>query len=232
MFFFYIDESGTGLRDKRTNFFVLGCLAIDSKDWPNVDNEVNAIKRHIITWAKPEDWEIKGRDLRRGEQFFKSLNWDARFNAFHDIGRLLAKLPARLFAVQVDKRFLTEYVNSEDLYRLAFCRMLDEIEQFLAVHDGIGMVMVDMRSDLHSSVQDRRLLDAYREWRSTRSGESHIVEIPWFGFSSFYAGLQLADFFSYLVDYVSNDLPRDARDEGLVNVYGLFESKVRFISIP
>jgi hypothetical protein len=43
MFFFYIDESGTGLKDHNSNYFVLGSVMIDARDWPIIDREVNSI---------------------------------------------------------------------------------------------------------------------------------------------------------------------------------------------
>jgi hypothetical protein len=70
MFLFYIDESGTGLGDTRTPFFVLAAVAIRARDWQEVDSRVASLKRHLVSWAKPEDFEIKGRDMRRGEKFF------------------------------------------------------------------------------------------------------------------------------------------------------------------
>lgn len=75
MFFFYLDESGTGLGDERNNFFVLAAFAIHSQDWSQLDREVSTLKRRLVSWAKPEDWEIKGRDIRRGEKLFQNQNW-------------------------------------------------------------------------------------------------------------------------------------------------------------
>ncbi len=98
--------------------------------------------------------------------------------------------------------------------------------------DQPGMLMVDMRSDMHSSVQDRRLIDAYREWIGSRTGLTRLVELPWFGFSAFYAGLQLADFVAYLVDFVSNEIRRDERSRSLFDAYAIIQSKVTLTRIP
>jgi hypothetical protein len=72
MMLFYIDESGTGLRDPNSPYFVLSATAIAVRDWKTVDAGVATLKRRMVSWAKPEDFEIKGRDLRRGEKLFKS----------------------------------------------------------------------------------------------------------------------------------------------------------------
>ncbi|PKM03374.1 MAG: hypothetical protein CVV17_04555 [Gammaproteobacteria bacterium HGW-Gammaproteobacteria-7] len=146
---------------------------------------------------------------------------------------LLASLPCRVFAVQVDTRHLPEYVASDpDLYRLAFWRLLEEIDAHLEREHQPGMLMVDMRSDMHSSVQDRRLIDAYREWISSRMGRTRLVELPWFGFSAFYAGLQLADFAAYLMDFTSNELERDTRDRPLYEISARIRDRVSLIRIP
>jgi len=159
MWLFYIDESGTGLKDRQTPYFVLAATAIPADAWAEVDSKVATLKRRMISWAKPEDFEIKGRDIRRGEKLFRGQNWETRMAAFQGIGQLLHELPCRMLAVQVDTRDLPDYVASDsDLYRLAFWRLLEEIDVELERMKDSGMLMVDMRSDMHSSVQDRSLI--------------------------------------------------------------------------
>lgn len=133
----------------------------------------------------------------------------------------------------MDKRDLPTYIGAEqDLYRLAFWRLLEEIEILLTHLDQPGMLLVDARSDLHSSVQDRRLVDAYREWNASRTTKTHIVELPWFGFSEFYAGLQLADFTAYLIDFIANEALCSRRSEELHDAFVRLEGKIRVVHIP
>lgn len=182
MLLFYIDESGTGLKDRRSTFFVLSAIAVKETDWNLVDNNTNALKRQIIPWAKPEDFEIKGRDIRRGEKLFKTHNWPERVAVINKTANLIAELPCLIFAVKVNKQDLPEYVSSdEQMYRLSFWRLLDEIEIELNQRNIAenGLLMVDTRSDLHSSLQDRRLIDAYRDWVGNREN-THFIELPWF----------------------------------------------------
>lgn len=233
MQFFYIDESGTGLGDERNNFFVLAAFAIDGRHWSQLDREISALKRRLISWAKPEDWEIKGRDIRRGEKLFQNIKWEKRAAAFTEIAGMLQKFPCQMFVVQVDKRLLPPFVETDsDLYRIAFWRLLDEIDHFLTEISSEGLLMLDMRSDMHSSVQDRRVLDAYRDWVGSRSGKNRLVELPWFGFSAFYAGLQLADFTAYLFDFTSNQVIRHKRRTPLHEAWQQIRSKVSVVKLP
>lgn len=233
MIYFYIDESGTGLGDERSAFFVLTAFSIFAEHWQELDSELAVLKRRLVSWARPEDWEIKGRDLRRGDKFFKEQPWEERVEAITEVAMLLARTPCRIFAVQVDKRDLPDYISSDsDLYRIAFWRLLEMIETQLEEQRSAGMLMVDARSDLHSSVQDRRLLDAYREWTASRHGRTRLVELPWFGFSAFYAGLQLADFAAYVIDFVTNELEFQKRSRELEEAYGRFQGKVQLVHIP
>lgn len=233
MHLFYIDESGTGLGDKQSPFFVLAAIAIPIDKWSLVDSEVNSLKRHIVSWAKPEDFEIKGRDMRRGDKFFRGQDWRARTQAINAVAQLIAEMPCQIFAVQVDKRDLPDYIASpDDLYRIAFWRLLEELDRELNRLGQPGMLMVDMRSDMHSSVQDRRLIDTYREWLASRDGRTYLVELPWFGFSAFYGGLQLADFTAYLVDFVSNEMERGKGSTELEVAFAKFQSKVQLVCIP
>ena len=233
MIIFYVDESGTGLGKNQTPFFVLSALSFPASEWRTIDQQVVSLKRRLVSWAKPEDFEIKGRVLRRGEMFFKGHDWKARAQAFNDIAQLIADLPCQIFAVQVDKRDLPSSIGSqEDLYRLAFWRLLEEIELALAQVNQSGMLLMDGRSDLHSSVQDRRLVDAYREWQALRQEPSHLIELPWFGFSEFYVGLQLADFAAYLIDFVAEENLNQRRSEELQNAFAKMEPKIRLVCIP
>lgn len=234
MIFFYVDESGTGLKDLQSAFFVLGCITVDEREWQRIDGEVTLLKRRLISWAKPEDWEIKARDMRRGDRLFRNQNWEIRAKAFHAISSTISEFQCRLIVVQVDKRLLPRSVQTDtDLYRLAFWRLLDELDKFLHQNDKTGMMLFDMRSSsLHSSIQDRRLIDAYRDWLSTKTSRNRFVGMPWFGFSEFYAGLQLADFVSYLVDFTHNEIERGKRSRELYEAFQLIESKLHLIKIP
>lgn len=233
MILFYIDESGTGLGDKGSPYFVLSATGISVQDWKAVDRHIIALKRRLISWAKPEDFEIKGRDMRRGDKFFKRMTWPERIDAIYAVAETIAALPCRIFAVQVDKRELPSYVASHDmLYRLSLSRLLDEIEGELEYLNQPGMLMLDMRSDLHSSVQDRRIIDAYRDWVTLHKGETHLTELPWFGFSAFYGGLQIADFAAYLVDFVSNEGTTGKGSLELQEAFNKFRHQVKLIYIP
>src|SRR5713226_7780081 len=120
MVLFYIDESGTGFGDRRSPYFVLAATAIRATDWNEVDARITDLKQKLVPWAKPEDFEIKGRDLRRGEKLFKRKEWPERVAAFHETSQLIADLPCHILAVRADKRHLPEYIASdEQLYRLA-----------------------------------------------------------------------------------------------------------------
>ncbi|HEY0607382.1 MAG TPA: hypothetical protein VGD58_30975, partial [Herpetosiphonaceae bacterium] len=77
-----------------------------------------------------------------------------------------------------------------------------------------------------------RIVDAYRDWVGSRAGQTHFVELPWFGFSAFYAGLQLADFSAYLIDFVSNEMAPERGSEELQVAYAKFQHKVQLVHIP
>jgi hypothetical protein len=144
MHLFYIDESGTGLGDSQSPYFVMATMAVPDETWQEVDSQVAALNS--------------------------------------------TKRP--------------------------------------------GMELVDQRSTLHSSTQDRRLLDAYRDWLASRSGYTNLIEVPWFGFSAFYAGLQLADFAAYMIDRISNDEKEGKRNEALRAPFKRYESQVHLVHIP
>ena len=233
MILYYVDESGTGLKDPNTPFFVLAATAIPAGSGQAVDGQVAALKRSLVPYAQPEDFEIKGRDIRRGEKLFRAMKWPERAQALVEVAGLIAQLPIQILAVRVDKRDLPVSIDSEAaLYRLAFWRLLDLVDADLADAGQPGLLMLDSRSDLHSSVQDRRIVDAYRSWVAARRGQTRLVDLPWFGFSAFYAGLQLADFSAYLLDSMANDPQAKGRDRAMLEAYARLQTKVRLAHVP
>lgn len=236
MIVFYIDESGTGLRQRNTPFFVLAAIGLPIDAWRLLDDGVAEIKKRLLSWAKPEDFELKGRDLRRGEKLFRGLSWQERAEGFQTIAQMVGSLPCRIFAVRVDKRNLPATVGSEmDMYRLAFWRLLELLQAELERSGKTGLLMMDARSDFHSSVQDRRVIDAYRDWVTSRAKMPQLVELPWFGFSEFYGGLQLADFCAYLIDFISNESSQGLERLGhreLQDAYSHLRNKICLAGIP
>ena len=105
MIFFYIDESGTSFGDKRHPYFVLSAVAVDSKRWDSLNQFVHDLKSELVPWAKPEDWELKGRDLRHGgkESVFSNMNWPMRAPLFFQIAERMSTLELHLLAVRVYK---------------------------------------------------------------------------------------------------------------------------------
>lgn len=233
MILFYVDESGTGLGNKDSFYFVLSATGIPAQEWETVDSQIAALKRRLVGWAKPEDFEIKGRDMRRGEKFFQRMDWPERISAMRGVADVIAALPCKIFAVQIDKRELPDYIASDDMmYRLALWKLLDEIEYELEQINQPGMLMLDMRSSHHSSVQDRRIIDAYRDWVASHVGQTHLIELPWFGFSAFYAGLQIADFSAYLIDFVSNEGSTGRGSLELQEAFEKLRHQVKLVFIP
>lgn len=230
---FFIDESGTGLRDRRSSQFVLAATGIPIEALTHVDEQVNRFKRQLVPFAEPEDYELKIRELRRGERFFRGVPWEARAQAIQRLAMLIGELPCEIIAVKVDKSYLTEYIATDDqLYALAFRKLLEVIEERLESSNQPGMLMVDARSDLHSSVQDRRLLDVFQHWQLKRQRPSRIVGLPWFGFSAFYVGLQIADFSAYMIDFVSNEPDTPYGGQVLRQAFSYVRHKVRLVAIP
>ena len=236
MIFFYIDESGTSLgrKSQQTNYFVLATISIDASDHQIVDEKINQFKRDVIPWAKPEDWEIKGRELLRGDGFFKSFNKPQRNKYIRKLAQLIIELPCYIIAVHIDKRILSQQIGNDEMYRIALWKLIELIEQQLSIQNKYGMLMIDSRSDMRTSIQDRRLIDAYRDWIiHQQSQKTKIVQIPWFGFSAFYVGLQLSDFVAYLINYLENDsVSLNKKDPIMVQSGNIIKGKLILERIP
>jgi hypothetical protein len=181
---FYVDEGGTGWSDPTTNLFFLASFAIHVQHWSQMDREVSALKKEILSRSEPEGWELKGRDIWQGVGSFKKFPEEFRHRAFKKVSKTMSQLPCHIFAVQVNKKTWRE--TSEDikddtgLYRLAFNQLLEQLDAYLKQSNETGILLRDSRSAHHTSVQDRRSINTYRDWKSQKKF-SNFVDLPFFG---------------------------------------------------
>ncbi|MGB3263053.1 MAG: DUF3800 domain-containing protein [Microcoleus sp.] len=234
---FYVDEGGTGWKDMQTNFFFLASFAIHVQHWSQMDSKFSALKKEFFSRREPEDWELKGRDIWQGVGSFKDFQRAVRLRAFKEVSETMSQLPCHIFAVQVNKKRLRE--TSQDvkdetgLYRLTFNQLLDRLDAYLKQSNETGILLMDSRSTQHTSIQDGRLLRVYRDWKSQKIS-SNFVELPLFGFSEFYTGLQLADYVVYLIDRYSKEAGTASGHNELEEAYffWLKENKLTLVELP
>ncbi|MDB9514073.1 DUF3800 domain-containing protein [Kamptonema animale CS-326] len=232
---FYVDEGGTGWNDRQTNFFFLASFAIHIQHWSQMDREVSALKKELFSGREPDDWELKGRDIWQGVGAFNNLRRENRLRAFKQVSETLSKLPCHIFAVQINKKRLRE--TSEDikddtgLYRLTFNQLLEQLDAYLKQYNETGILLMDSRSTQHTSVQDGRLLRVYKNWKSQKES-SNFVELPLFGFSEFYTGLQLADYVVYLIDRSSKEAGTASGNTELQEALNFIQSKIKLVELP
>jgi hypothetical protein len=105
----YVDESGnTGdVRSGGTTTYTLGCVLIDVDQWPAAFDSMLDFRRRIrSTYGVPMRAEIKANYLLRNSGDLRplALGPGARFLIYRAHLDMLERLPARAFAVVVDKR--------------------------------------------------------------------------------------------------------------------------------
>jgi len=232
---FYVDEGGTTWNDKQTNLFFLASFAIHVQDWSQMEREVSALKKELLSRREPEDWELKGRDIWQGLGSFKNCKQEIRLGYFKKISQTLNQLPCHIFAVQVNKKRLQEtrgdIKDDIDLYRLSFNQLLEQLDDYFKQYNETGILLMDSRSAHHTSIQDDRLIRVYRDWKSQKES-SNFVELPLFGVSNFYTGLQIADYVVYLIDRSSKESETARGNAELEEAFNLLEPKMQLVKIP
>lgn len=233
MILFYVDESGTGAGDNQTNFFFLVSFAIPAQNCLHIDREFLSFKRSLFPSAKPEEWELKGRDIWQGIGKFKKIRWEYRIQVFLQLAEALSRLPCTIFAVQVKKKTLRdgekESKDDTKLYQFAFKQMLEKLNAFMKDSNENGILLMDSRSTQHTSVQDNRVIRTYRDWEKEQTESSRFVALPWFGFSEFYTGLQLADYVAYLIARKSKDEGSNRTNSESVQAFKLLQPKINLV---
>ncbi len=246
MLLLYIDEGGTGWDDPQTDFFLLSALAIPIGKWWEIDSGVYAVKEKFLKSKNPEDWEIKARNIWQGQGLFKKVDREHRIRFFLELSQKLGQLPCHILAIKINKKLLKNSPatidNDTKLYGFAFYYLLEELNSFMKTSNETGIIFMDSRSTLHTAVQDNRVIRAYRDWESKQKEPHTFLQLPWFGFSEFYTGLQLADYVTYLIDRRQTEEKKyqdsmkdgtsSSSSEKFLEAYRLVEPKIRLVTIP
>jgi Protein of unknown function (DUF3800) len=142
----YIDESGdTGeVEQGGSPTYTLGCVLIDADLWPTAFDEMLAFRQRLRnTFKLPMRAEIKASSLLRNSGDLRALQLGptSRHVIFRAHMQELDRLPARAFAVVVDKR--PPLRNRDSCFNLAWEALLQRLERtstkekatFMVVHD-------------------------------------------------------------------------------------------------
>ncbi|AFY81749.1 DUF3800 domain-containing protein [Oscillatoria acuminata] len=246
MLLLYVDEGGTGWDDPQTDFFLLSAFAIPIEKWLELDSWVLSFKQNFFKSKNHDDWEIKARNIWQGQGLFKKVNREHRIRFFLELSQKISELPCHIIATKINKNLLrksSENIDSDtDLYRFSFYYLLDELNLFMKSSNETGILFMDSRSTQHTAVQDNRVIKAYRDWASQQKEPHTFLQLPWFGFSEFYTGLQLADYVTYLIDrrpieeekyqMSMKDGTSSSSSEKFLQAYRLVEPKIRLITRP
>jgi Protein of unknown function (DUF3800) len=246
MLLLYVDEGGTGWDDPQTEFFLLSAFAIPIERWLEIDSWVLSFKQDFFKSKNHDDWEIKARNIWQGQGLFKKVNREHRIRFFLGLSQKISELPCHIIAIKINKKLLRKSPekidNDPDLYRFSFYYFLEELNLFMKSFNETGMIFMDSRSTQHTAVQDNRVIKAYRDWASQQKEPHTFLQLPWFGFSEFYTGLQLADYVTYLIDrrpieedkyqMSMKDGKSSSSSEKFLQAYRLVEPKIRLITRP
>lgn len=127
----YVDESGdTGVTTGSSLTYTLGCVLVDADLWPNAFDEMLEFRRRLrSTYGLPMRAEVKANYLLRNSGPFRkfSLGPAERRLIYRAHLRVLADLPARAFAITVDKR--NKQTTPSDVFDLAWEGLLQRLER-------------------------------------------------------------------------------------------------------
>jgi len=141
----YVDESGdTGMCPGSSLTYTLGCVLVDTDLWPDAFDELLDFRRRLKSkFGVPMRAEIKANYLLRNSGPFRALSLgpSERQLIYRAHLRVLQDLPARAFAVTIDKR--QKAVPSSEIFDLGWETLLQRLERtstyekvnFMITHD-------------------------------------------------------------------------------------------------
>lgn len=166
----YVDESGdTGLSPGSSLTYTLGCVLVDADKWPDAFDQLLAFRRRVRDkFAVPMRAEIKANYLLRNTGSLRPLGLGPteRHLIFRAHLRMLDHLPARAFAVTVDKRNKT--TTPDHIFDLAWEGLLQRLERTSTKEKATFMISHDEGEN-----------DAVRRW--VRRSRRHLTAGSAFG---------------------------------------------------
>ena len=171
----YVDESGnTGLVQQGGSLtYTLGCLLLDADLWPTAFDELLAFRRRLRTsFSIPMRAEIKANYLLRNNGPLRSLGLGpgARHVIYRAHMRTIEQLPARAFAVVVDKR--SNPLPPAGYFDLAWEALLQRLERTSTKEKATFMILHDEGEN-----------DAVRRW--VRQARRYLTAGSAYGTGSF-----------------------------------------------
>jgi hypothetical protein len=150
--FAYVDESGdTGdvAKSGASLSYSLGCVLIAADCWPAAFDEILAFRRRLKQkFGLPMRAELKANYLLRNSGPLRPLNLGpgARRTIYRAHMRVMSALPARVFAVVVDKR-TKRGMPAAGVFDLAWEGLLQRLERTSTKEDSTFIVIHDEGDD-------------------------------------------------------------------------------------
>lgn len=220
MYFFYFDESGSrdpsaGTSTKpKDHLYVLLTVGMFERQWRNFDSELSRLKLELAYFLRRDgkgsfelaDCEVKSNWVRVPAERAKRSPF---LDGLHpqDLSRLteayyeqVVKRKTVIMAAVIDKRYLLEYMNHEQLHKKAYELLLERIQHYMreyhAKHQAL-IVMDDTSTQLNRAVAMKHAL--FQRAGNQNMSFPSIVEYPFFTRSELSNGVQLADLLAYNV---------------------------------
>lgn len=172
----YVDESGntgTSGTSGSSLTYTLGCVLIDADHWPQAFDEFLTFRRRLrTTYGLPMRAEVKANYLLRNSGPIRPLGLGPaeRHLVFRAHLRVLEDLPARAFAICIDKRNL-QHATSTTIFDLAWETLLQRLERTSTYEKATFMITHDEGEN-----------DAVRRW--VRRSRRHLTAGSAFGTGS------------------------------------------------
>ncbi len=159
----YVDESGdTGVGAGGSLTYTLGCVLVDADLWPDAFDQLLDFRRRLRqTYGVPMRAEVKANYLLRNSGPFRSMSLapGQRQLIYRAHLRVLDQLPARAFAIVIDKR--GKHATPSGIFDMAWESLLQRLERTSAKEKVTFMISHDEGEN-----------DAVRRW--VRRSRRHL----------------------------------------------------------
>ena len=205
MYFMYVDGSGQTKIKRSSNengFYVLSGIIVHERDWKEIENSLQSLKRELFSQHNPDDWELHAFQIWNNKGFFKNINLPKKKEIFSKLIALILDSEITIINSVIIKDQLKVRYTTPKTMEYSWTFLIERYEHFLfdkPSETNNGLVFIDSSTKTpESEIKD--LIYKLVRRGSTWQYIEHVIEDPIFLKSDRRNLIQLADMVAYCVN--------------------------------
>lgn len=204
MYFMYVDGSGQTKIKRSSNengFYVLSGIIVHERNWKEIENSLQSLKRELFPQHNPDDWELHAFQIWKNREFFKEINLPKKKEIFSKVFQLISDSDITIINSVINKDELKEQYITPKTMEYSWTFLIERYEHFLLdkpSETNNGLVFIDSSTKTPENEIKNLMYKLVRRGSMWQDVE-HVIEDPIFLKSDRRNMIQLADMVAYCI---------------------------------